>query len=498
MKEENLKIEKLETGEVVANEVDQEEIEIWVASVTTNTDDPNTPAFTIRTVFIGLLWGMFLAVSNTIFTFRQNYFVIPGTLALLLGYPMGTFLAKVLPKTTIFGVDLNPGPFSVKEHALIYILAQSAGTSPYGIDNVVGQKFVRFMGNTSINFWNSLPWILGTQFIGYGLAGVTRRYLVKPSSMAWPSILPTIALLNSFHGQKDEVSSKYPLSRYSFFWIVFFFGFIWSWVPLYFAPVLAMVSVLCLFSNDRTVKFLGSSDTQEGMGLFALTFDWSIMQSHSPLYTPFWAGCNYFGGYIFWSWIVIPLVYFWNPWGVGGDKGYIVQSQKNWGGDTGVNPFPNVNDPHIYDKTGKLTKISIASGLLNPDYTLNETFYESHQPFYLTASFSISYLCSFINISAVFMHVILWYGKDVYAQFKQALRQAENEDDDIMNQLMKNYKDVPDWFYYIFLVVFSVVQILSGIFTAFKMPWWSSLFGIALGSVYVVPIGVIQAVSGKI
>ncbi len=80
---------------------------------------------------------------------------------------MGVFLAAVLPKKTVFGVDLNPGPFSVKEHALIYIFAQSAGTSPYGIDNVVGQKFKLFMGNDTINFWNSLPWIMGTQFIGY-------------------------------------------------------------------------------------------------------------------------------------------------------------------------------------------------------------------------------------------------------------------------------------------------------------------------------------------
>ena len=85
-----------------------------------------------------------------------------------------------------------------------------------------------FMGNQSIGFWNSLPWILGTQLIGYGLAGISRRYLVKPAAMMWPSILPTVALLNSFHN-KDEESSKYPLSRYSFFWLVFLFGFLWAW-----------------------------------------------------------------------------------------------------------------------------------------------------------------------------------------------------------------------------------------------------------------------------
>jgi hypothetical protein len=53
MKEEQLYIDKLETGEVVASEIDPDEMQIWVDAVTTDTDDPNTPAFTVRTVLIG-------------------------------------------------------------------------------------------------------------------------------------------------------------------------------------------------------------------------------------------------------------------------------------------------------------------------------------------------------------------------------------------------------------------------------------------------------------
>ena len=53
----------------------------------------------------------------------QNIFVIPPALVLLMAYPMGVFMASVLPKSTIYGIDLNPGPFTVKEHALIYIIA---------------------------------------------------------------------------------------------------------------------------------------------------------------------------------------------------------------------------------------------------------------------------------------------------------------------------------------------------------------------------------------
>lgn len=35
---------------------------------------------------------------------------------------------------------------------------------------------------------------LSTNFIGYGLAGLTRRFLVYPSRAVWPSNLATIAL----------------------------------------------------------------------------------------------------------------------------------------------------------------------------------------------------------------------------------------------------------------------------------------------------------------
>ena len=153
-------------------------------------------------------------------------------------------------------------------------------------------------------------------------------------------------------------------------------------------------------------------------------------------------------------------------------------------------------NPYIYDVNGTHMFVNHKSGMLNSDNSLNEEYYNSHKPFYLTAMFALGYLASFMNIAATFSHVLLWNGKDVYRQFREALRQAENTDEDELNVLMREYSDVPDSFYAAFLAVFVVVQILSGMFTDFKMPWWSSLFAVALGSVYVVPIGVIQAVSG--
>jgi hypothetical protein len=43
---------------------------------------------------------------------------------------------------------------------------------------------------------------LGINFIGYGLSGICRRFLVYPAHCVWPTSLATIALNTSFHEGK--------------------------------------------------------------------------------------------------------------------------------------------------------------------------------------------------------------------------------------------------------------------------------------------------------
>ena len=98
---------------------------------------------------MGTLWNIFLAAANSVFSFRTNALFVPSTFANLLSYPMGILLARVLParEFNMCGLrwSLNPGPFSIKEHVLISIIASAGGGLAYGTDNVVVQKFKRFM-----------------------------------------------------------------------------------------------------------------------------------------------------------------------------------------------------------------------------------------------------------------------------------------------------------------------------------------------------------------
>lgn len=92
-----------------------------VRSAVANTDDPNMPVTTFRTWVIGLAWAILIPGLNQFFFFRFPSVSIGGIVAQLLSFPMGRAAAAWLPNWTIFGVAINPGPFTVKEHVLITV-----------------------------------------------------------------------------------------------------------------------------------------------------------------------------------------------------------------------------------------------------------------------------------------------------------------------------------------------------------------------------------------
>ncbi|KAI8902499.1 OPT oligopeptide transporter protein-domain-containing protein [Globomyces pollinis-pini] len=466
--------------------LDEELADGWTKGVVNYNDDPDTPALTVRMLVLGTIWGIFAGFVDTVLTFRYQAIAIPSTVIIILSYPMGVFLASVLPKG-----HLNPGPFSVKELALVWIIGSSAGGQPYGLYNVVGQSWVQFMGNRSITYWNSIPWVLSTQLIGYGAAGIARTFLVYPKAMLWPTVLPFVTLFNSFFESNSQ--SSYRLSRFSCFWVAFGFMFLYQWLPSYFLSAISMVSLLCLFPN-KTLRWLGSSGANEGVGLFSLSFDWSVANGLGAMYTPWWAGLNSYGGYILFSWILVPLIHVTNPFGVPG--GYESQSYLGFdGADPTVDPFPRINSAGLFGKTGKRVKVDTTQ-LLNPDYTLNETYYESVKPVYLTAGFTISYFSSFCTLGALVSHVSLWYGGKIYAQAKDLYKNGENTHRDELNQMISVYPEVPNWVYWGFMGGFTALSIFSGLFTEYKMSILSTLSAVVLGLVFLVPIGIIQAISG--
>ncbi|CAL0299512.1 unnamed protein product [Lupinus luteus] len=110
------------------NEIDDNPIEQVRLTVSIK-DDPTQPALTFRTWVLGLASCVLLAFVNHFFGYRTNPLGISSVAAQIVTLPLGKLMAATLPTKSIhvpltkWSFSLNPGPFSMKEHALITILA---------------------------------------------------------------------------------------------------------------------------------------------------------------------------------------------------------------------------------------------------------------------------------------------------------------------------------------------------------------------------------------
>ncbi|KAJ3069020.1 hypothetical protein HDU98_007894 [Podochytrium sp. JEL0797] len=477
---------------------DAKYVEEHIEFIVPQTDDPNTPAFTVRAVALGCLFSVLLSFANTTLSFRSAPFSIGAVLAIIVSYPMGVFFAKVLPA----GV-LNPGPFSIKEHVLIYVMASVSGL-PYGIDNVVTQRHHELMGDENITFIHSLGFVLVTQFLGYGFSGLVRRFLVKPTAMWWPALLPTIATFASFHKvESAEVGSKLTWSRTSVFWVAFLAMFVYEWIPQFFAPTLQAISLACLISGRGSEvsgklspfnSLMGS--TTSGLGLFGLTFDWGFIGSIN-FAQPLWANLCNAAGNVFFLWIVTPIAYNADVFGI--NEKLRISPYAYW---TTLNPAVNSASLFVGNPNGTLEQGSRVSPKYfynkSDNFNLNLTAYNNVAPIHLSSTFAFTYASSFLTVTAALVHVALWYGKDIYRQTANAFRQVNDEVDalDKHVKMMAAYPDVPDLFYVGMMGVCVVGALLVSIFTPFNMPWWGIFFNVFLVGLFVIPYGAVQAIAG--
>jgi len=171
---------------------------------------------------------------NVFFNFRQPAPSVPPLAVLIISYPLGKFLAFVLPITTyrlprwLGGIEfsLNPGPWNIKEHVLVYIMANVATGPPYAINAIV---VAQMNYNFQLDYWFSALLVVATQLTGFGLAGMCRRFLVWPASMVWPQNLVTCTLLNTLHAEdEDELGG---ISRYRYFLYVLAGSFFFFFIP---------------------------------------------------------------------------------------------------------------------------------------------------------------------------------------------------------------------------------------------------------------------------
>ncbi|KAI8050609.1 oligopeptide transporter 6-like protein [Syncephalis plumigaleata] len=373
-----------------------------IRATVSNKDDTTLPTLTFRFWLISIPFTIFVSIFNQIFWFRTFSIGISGIIVQLITLPIGRLLHRSLPSRSVgygrLSFSLNPGPFNAKEHALI-IVCISAATSK-----------VFYMQDTPI--LGSILLTLTTQCIGYGLAGICYKYLVRPAAMLWPSNLVMVSLFRTFH--EEDTNQRGKTTRMQFFLLVTLGSAIYYFLPGYLMTMLSSISILCLaMPNNKLANQLGSYT--KGLGILSFSLDWNAILN--PLMTPnVWDALDY------------PFY---------GSKLYTDKGES----------YPSLK-------------------LLNPDLSLNEEKYIAVGAPRMTYMFAVTYGLGFAGLAAVIMHVILYYG-------------------------------VPQWWYLLSLTTSIGLSIFVCEYYGTDLPWWGLLLAVGLAALFLLPIGIITAISNQ-
>ncbi|KAI0746429.1 small oligopeptide transporter [Daedaleopsis nitida] len=438
-----------------------------VRSAVANYDDLSMPVNTFRAWVIGVLWAIILPGLNEFYYFRYPSLMVTGIVAQLVSFPLGRAWARWVPQVKVLGVSLNPGLFTIKEHVLITIMAGVGAQAAYATEIIAVQ---RVWYDQNFNFAYQWMLVMSTQLIGFSVGGLARRLLVAPASMIWPNSLVVCALFNTLHSQSYAgIGPHDGLTRERFFAYAFVAAGVWYIVPGYLFQALSVFTWACWIA-PQNVKINTIFGYHSGMGFSLISFDWNqIAFVGSPLATPWWSEANVIAGFLVFYWFLAPLIYFTNTW---------------------YAQYMPISALGPYDNTGKPYNLS---RILHPDATFNIEAYKAYSPLYLSANFAISYGLGFASITATLVHAVLYFRKPISVHLRRSL----GEQPDIHSRLMSRYPQVPEWWYAgILAVTFCFACLCIKLFPT-EMTIWALIVALVIAMVYLVPVGMIQAITNR-
>ncbi|KAF8259670.1 OPT oligopeptide transporter protein-domain-containing protein [Lactarius quietus] len=423
-----------------------------VRSAVSNTDDPTMPVSTLRAWVLGIIWAVLFAGINQYFYFRYPTVSITEYIPLLVSFPIGKLWERYVPNMTLFGVKLNPGPFTIKEHVIITIMSSVVDSSAYANNIIVVQKFFY---NQSPSFAYQWLLMMSTQLIGYSTAALCKSLLVDPPSMIWPGNLAAAALFNTMHSLETSGTRDF--------------------LPSYLFTALSSFSWVCWIAPNN-VKLNQMFGVTHGLAMGVLTFDWGQITAFggSPLPTPWWATANAGIAVVFFacsmyrlfvSLLVTAFPQYTNAWY--GAYLPMISSQA----------FDNAGSPYN------------VSRIINGDSTFNIDAYKAYSPVFISVTFAISYGLSFATVTSTITHILIYYRNMIW---NRARRQP-----DIHARLMSVYKEVPDWWYLtLFSTMFGFGIAAIEIWHA-DLPVWAFILALIIGFAYTIPFGIIAAMTNQ-
>ncbi|KAK3687355.1 OPT oligopeptide transporter protein-domain-containing protein [Podospora appendiculata] len=514
------------------------------------TDNTTLSINTPRMWALSILFSILGSSTNLFFSLRYPSVAITPVIALLLVHPLGLmwdyFLKRaddppeeyvdgcrsenasvasprfdrphIIPwerrsKLGRLRLWLAQGRWNEKEHSCVYVSSNVSFGFAFATDVIVEQTQF-YKQDAGIIY--QLLLTLSTQILGYTFAGLTRRFLVRPSGMIWPGTLMSAAMFTTLHKEENKEANGWRISRWTFFYAVWLSAFLFYFLPGLLMPALSYFNVITWFAPNNVVV-ANLFGVVSGLGLFPVTFDWAqIAYIGSPLLTPFWAAMNVVGGLVVVMWIIAPIAYY-----------------SNWL----YSSYMPILSAAVFDNTGNVYDVS---KVLTKDFVFDREAYSNYSRVFLPITYVLSYGVQFAGLASLLTHTVCWHGSDIWTQWKKSLEETKSEPkatyaplsasstangepgrrprrrgprvsltrsasstenlmnrEDVHNRLMKRYKDAPMLWYLATFVSMTAIGIFVVEYYPIHLPWYGLLLALAICSVLFIPIGIIMAVTNQ-
>ncbi|KAJ4294829.1 hypothetical protein N0V88_005063 [Collariella sp. IMI 366227] len=397
---------------------------------------------------------------------------------------------------------LAQGRWNEKEHSCVYVSSNVSFGFAFATDVIVEQTQF-YKQEATITY--QLLLTLSTQILGYAFAGLTRRFLVRPSGMIWPGTLMSAAMFTTLHKEENKEANGWRISRWKFFYVVCLGAFLFYFLPGLLMPALSYFNVVTWFAPDNVVV-ANLFGVVSGLGLFPLTFDWAqVAYIGSPLLTPFWAAMNVVGGLVVVMWIAAPIAYY-----------------SNWL----YSSYMPILSAAVFDNTGNVYDVS---KVLTADFLFDREAYSKYSRVFLPITYVLSYGVQFAGLASLITHTVCWHGRDIWTQWKRSLEETAGEPkgtyqpvsepgerrassgltrsslsidnlmsrEDVHNRLMRRYKDAPMLWYLLTFVSMTAIGIFVVEYYPIHLPWYGLLLALGICTILFIPIGIIMAVTNQ-
>ncbi|KAL3742367.1 hypothetical protein ACJRO7_017787 [Eucalyptus globulus] len=399
-------------------------------------DDPTLPCLTFRTWFLGITTCAILAFLNQFFGFRQNSLSLTSVSAQIVVLPPGKFMAAVLPQEVIrvpgtkWSFSLNPGPFNLKEHVLITIFANAGSSGVYAINIIT---IVIAFYHRHIHPLAAMLLALTTQMLGYGWAGIFRKFLVDSPYMWWPANLVQVSLFRALH--EEEVRPKRGLTRLQFFLVVLISSFAYYVVPNYLFPSITALSF---------VSYPGFAIINISIGFFLTLY------------------------------VLIPIAYQTNAF----------EAKR----------FPLISS-HVFDANGN--KYNVGLVLNETNFQFNQHGYDDYSKVRLSIFFAFVYGLSFATLAATISHVALFHGRTIWQQTRATFQDKfDDVHTRLMKKNYDAVPQWWFYSLMLIMTVLAMVA-CEGFGRQLQLPYWGVLLALGLAVFFLLPIGVITATTNQ-